>query len=94
MQFYKPKRPASAFSVFMEEFKKQYKKKHPNNKSVAAVGKAGAGEWKVEYEKSMKAYIERQAEGTKTDEEESKNSMSKVNSEDEGEESSVEEDDE
>ncbi|GMP63560.1 hypothetical protein CsSME_00025194 [Camellia sinensis var. sinensis] len=37
----KPKRPASAFFVFMEEFRKTYKEKHPNNKSVAAVGKAG-----------------------------------------------------
>ncbi|KAF5958058.1 hypothetical protein HYC85_005283 [Camellia sinensis] len=33
----KPKRPASAFFVFMEEFRKTYKEKHPNNKSVAAV---------------------------------------------------------
>ncbi|XP_052191418.1 high mobility group B protein 3-like [Diospyros lotus] len=42
----KPKRPASAFFVFMEEFRKQYKEKHPNNKSVAAVGKAGGDKWK------------------------------------------------
>uniref|UniRef100_A0A2P2M692 HMG box domain-containing protein n=1 Tax=Rhizophora mucronata TaxID=61149 RepID=A0A2P2M692_RHIMU len=33
----KPKRPASAFFVFMEEFREQYKKEHPKNKSVAAV---------------------------------------------------------
>ncbi|XP_028125522.1 HMG1/2-like protein [Camellia sinensis] len=33
----KPKRPASAFFVFMEEFRKTYKEKHPSNKSVAAV---------------------------------------------------------
>ncbi|CAL5393879.1 unnamed protein product [Camellia sinensis] len=42
----KPKRPASAFFVFMEEFRKMYKEKHPNNKSVAAVGKAGGDKWK------------------------------------------------
>ncbi|XAR64267.1 hypothetical protein NMG60_11024541 [Bertholletia excelsa] len=42
----KPKRPPSAFFVFMEEFRKQYKEKHPNNKSVAAVGKAGGDKWK------------------------------------------------
>ncbi|KAL2499184.1 High mobility group B protein 3 [Abeliophyllum distichum] len=42
----KPKRPASAFFVFMEDFRKQYKEKHPNNKSVAAVGKAGGDKWK------------------------------------------------
>ncbi|KAK4780942.1 hypothetical protein SAY87_017048 [Trapa incisa] len=42
----KPKRPPSAFFVFMEEFRIQYKEKHPNNKSVAAVGKAGGDKWK------------------------------------------------
>jgi len=42
----KPKRPASAFFVFMEEFRKTYKEKHPENKSVAAVGKAGGNKWK------------------------------------------------
>ncbi|KAI3507161.1 hypothetical protein L1887_21986 [Cichorium endivia] len=42
----KPKRPASAFFVFMEEFRKQYKEENPENKSVAAVGKAGGAKWK------------------------------------------------
>ncbi|KAL3619825.1 HMG1/2-like protein [Castilleja foliolosa] len=42
----KPKRPPSAFFVFMEDFRKEFKKKHPSNKSVAAVGKAGGTEWK------------------------------------------------
>ncbi|KAL3845891.1 hypothetical protein ACJIZ3_003294 [Penstemon smallii] len=42
----KPKRPPSAFFVFMEDFRKIYKEKHPNNKSVAAVGKAGGEKWK------------------------------------------------
>ncbi|XP_024977786.1 HMG1/2-like protein [Cynara cardunculus var. scolymus] len=42
----KPKRPASAFFVFMEDFRKQYKEKHPNNKSVSVVGKAGGDKWK------------------------------------------------
>ncbi|CAK9187001.1 unnamed protein product [Ilex paraguariensis] len=41
-----PKRPASAFFVFMEDFRKQYKEKHPNNKSVSVVGKAGGDKWK------------------------------------------------
>ncbi|PON50015.1 High mobility group box domain containing protein [Parasponia andersonii] len=36
----KPKRPASAFFVFMEEFREKYKKEHPNNKSVAAVSES------------------------------------------------------
>ena len=108
----KPKRPASAFFVFMEEFRKQYKEKHPNNKSVAAVGKAGGDKWKslsdaekapyiakadkrkVEYEKTMKAYNKRQAEGTKADEEESEKSMSEVNNEEEDDDEVSDDDDE
>ncbi|KAA8545328.1 hypothetical protein F0562_020112 [Nyssa sinensis] len=42
----KPKRPASAFFVFMEEFRKQYKEKHADNKFVSVVGKAGGDKWK------------------------------------------------
>nr|XP_016433216.1 PREDICTED: high mobility group B protein 3-like [Nicotiana tabacum] len=42
----KPKRPTIAFFIFMEEFRKQYKEKHPNNKFVAAVGKAAGEKWK------------------------------------------------
>ncbi|KMZ67940.1 High mobility group B protein 3 [Zostera marina] len=41
-----PKRPPSAFFVFMEDFRIEFKKNNPNNKSVAAVGKAGGTEWK------------------------------------------------
>ncbi|KAJ0086113.1 hypothetical protein Patl1_09380 [Pistacia atlantica] len=93
----KPKRPASAFFVFMEEFREQYKKEHPKNKSVAAVGKAGGEKWKsmseadkapyvakaekrkADYEKELKSYNKRQAEGPKADdEEESEKSMSEV----------------
>ncbi|XP_022772556.1 high mobility group B protein 2-like [Durio zibethinus] len=109
----KPKRPASAFFVFMEEFREQYKKDHPKNKSVAAVGKAGGDKWKsmsetekrpyvekaekrkAEYEKNMKAYNKRQAEGPKDDDMESEKSVSEVNDDDDGddEEGSGEEDD-
>ncbi|KAL7616330.1 hypothetical protein Lser_V15G03604 [Lactuca serriola] len=43
----KPKRPASAFFVFMEVFRKQFKEDHPDNKYVAVpVGKDGGGKWK------------------------------------------------
>ncbi|GAY49271.1 hypothetical protein CUMW_117920 [Citrus unshiu] len=93
----KPKRPASAFFVFMEEFREQYKKDHPKNKSVAADKApyvAKAEKRKVEYEKDMKNYNRRQAEGTKPEEEEeSEKSMSEVNDEDDDEEGSGEEDD-
>ncbi|KAJ8772724.1 hypothetical protein K2173_027901 [Erythroxylum novogranatense] len=105
----KPKRPASAFFVFMSS--ENSTKGHPKNKSVAAVGKAGGDKWKsmseadkapyvskaekrkVEYEKKMKAYNKGQAEGPK-DEEESEKSMSEVNDEEEDdEEGSGEEED-
>ncbi|KAL4271607.1 hypothetical protein GQ457_13G000170 [Hibiscus cannabinus] len=107
----KPKRPASAFFVFMEEFREQYKKDHPKNKSVAAVGKAGGDKWKslsdaekapfvakaekrkVEYEKNMKAYNKRQAEGPKDEDAESDKSVSEVNDEDDDEDGSGDEDD-
>ncbi|KAI3843403.1 hypothetical protein MKX03_024297 [Papaver bracteatum] len=41
-----PRRPASAFFCFMEDYRHTYKKKHPNNKSVSAVGKAGGDKWR------------------------------------------------
>ncbi|PIA56853.1 hypothetical protein AQUCO_00700897v1 [Aquilegia coerulea] len=41
-----PKKPSSAFFVFMEDFRKYYKEKFPDNKSVAVVGKAGGAKWK------------------------------------------------
>ncbi|KQJ91374.1 HMG1/2-like protein [Brachypodium distachyon] len=41
-----PKRPPSAFFVFMEGFRKDYKEKHPDVKQVSVVGKAGGAEWK------------------------------------------------
>ncbi|CAI9758065.1 unnamed protein product [Fraxinus pennsylvanica] len=53
----KPKRPASAFFVFMEDFRKQYKEKHPNNKSVAVVGKAGGDKWKSMSEAEKAPYV-------------------------------------
>ncbi|EPS70747.1 high mobility group family, partial [Genlisea aurea] len=52
----KPKRPASAFFIFMEDFRKHYKEKHPNNKSVAAVGKAGGDKWKSMSEEEKAPY--------------------------------------
>ncbi|KAJ9694968.1 hypothetical protein PVL29_010450 [Vitis rotundifolia] len=42
----KPKRPPSAFFVFLEEFRKVFKKENPNVKAVSAVGKAGGEKWK------------------------------------------------
>ncbi|XP_042455382.1 DNA-binding protein MNB1B-like [Zingiber officinale] len=50
-----PKRPQSAFFVFMEEFRKTFKEKNPNNKSIAAV--TGGDKWKSLTEKEKAPYI-------------------------------------
>ncbi|OAY46244.1 high mobility group B protein 1 [Manihot esculenta] len=42
----RPKRPPSAFFVFLEEFRNTYKQEHPNVKAVSAVAKAGGEKWK------------------------------------------------
>ncbi|QCE16767.1 high mobility group protein B3 [Vigna unguiculata] len=93
----KPKRPPSAFFVFMEEFRKQFNKEHPDNKAVSAEKApyvAKSEKRKVEYEKSMRAYNKKQAEGpTGGDEEESEKSVSEVNDDDDDDEGSAEEED-
>nr|ABK21026.1 unknown [Picea sitchensis]ABK22556.1 unknown [Picea sitchensis]ABK22606.1 unknown [Picea sitchensis]ABK22657.1 unknown [Picea sitchensis]ABK22712.1 unknown [Picea sitchensis] len=53
----KPKRPASAFFVFMEDFRKTYKEKNPNVKSVSVVGKAGGDKWKSMSEADKAPYV-------------------------------------
>ncbi|GLT39349.1 hypothetical protein SLA2020_135470 [Shorea laevis] len=62
----KPKRPASAFFIFMEGFRKQYKEEHPGNKSVSAVGKAGGAKWKSMSAAEKAPYVEK-AEKRKTE---------------------------
>ncbi|XP_054808071.1 HMG1/2-like protein [Prosopis cineraria] len=97
----KPKRPPSAFFVFMSEFREQYKREHPDNKSVTVVGKAGGDQWKAmsdaekapfiakaekkkaEYDKTIKAYNMRLAEGKNPSEKaESDKPKSEVNNDD------------
>ncbi|XP_073102926.1 HMG1/2-like protein [Elaeis guineensis] len=53
----KPKRPPSAFFVFMEEFRKQFKEKNPNNKLVSVVGKAGGDKWKSMSDADKAPYV-------------------------------------
>ncbi|XP_058777690.1 high mobility group B protein 2-like [Vicia villosa] len=52
-----PKRPPSAFFVFMSEFRETFKKENPDNKSVAVVGKAGGKEWKALSEAEKAPYV-------------------------------------
>ncbi|KAF3651486.1 High mobility group B protein 2 [Capsicum annuum] len=54
----KPKRPASAFFVFMEELWRQFKGEHPYNKSVAALGKTGGDKWKKLSDAEKSPYVE------------------------------------
>ncbi|KAE8819265.1 HMG1/2-like protein [Hordeum vulgare] len=42
----KPKRPPSAFFVFMDTFRKEYREKHPDVKLASVIGKAGGEKWK------------------------------------------------
>ncbi|KAK9913720.1 hypothetical protein M0R45_037529 [Rubus argutus] len=62
----KPKKPASAFFVFLEEFRITYKQEHPNVKAVSAVGKAGGAKWKS-MSPAEKAPYEAKAAKRKTD---------------------------
>ncbi|XP_027918761.1 HMG1/2-like protein [Vigna unguiculata] len=85
----KPKRPPSAFFVFMSEFREQFKKEHPNNKSVAVVGKAGGDKWKSLSDAEKAPFIAR-AEKKK---EEYEKSISAYNKKLEGKHSEEEESD-
>ncbi|KAK4773951.1 hypothetical protein SAY87_028970 [Trapa incisa] len=92
----KPKRPPSAFFVFMEDFRQQYKEKNPNNKSVA-VEKAPyiekANKRKEEYFKKLLSYNKKSNETTKSAEDESDKSKSEVNDDEDNEDESEMEDD-
>ncbi|KAK8934642.1 hypothetical protein KSP39_PZI015005 [Platanthera zijinensis] len=53
----KPKRPPSAFFVFMEQFRKEFKEKNPSNKQVSVVGKAGGDKWKTLSQSEKAPYV-------------------------------------
>lgn len=106
----KPKRPPSAFFVFLEEFRKDFKKEHPDVKGVSAVGKAGGEKWKSMSD-AEKAPYEAKAgkkkseyeklmkaynkkEDTAADDVEEESDRSKSEVHDEEEEASAEEEDE
>uniref|UniRef100_A0A5B7BCI3 Putative high mobility group B protein 3-like n=1 Tax=Davidia involucrata TaxID=16924 RepID=A0A5B7BCI3_DAVIN len=56
-----PKRPASAFFVFMEDFRKTFKENFPDNKSVSVVGKAGGEKWKSMSDSEKAPYVAKAA---------------------------------
>ncbi|XP_024978918.1 HMG1/2-like protein [Cynara cardunculus var. scolymus] len=56
-----PKRPPTAFFVFMEEFRKEYKENFPNNKSVSVVAKEGGVKWKSMSNSEKAPYVAKAA---------------------------------
>ncbi|KAI3690065.1 hypothetical protein L2E82_48040 [Cichorium intybus] len=101
-----PKRPASAFLIFMEDFRKQFKEKHPNNKSVSVVSIAPPKKlhtWLKQrrgspYGKTLHAYNKKLTEGKdaaeEEEEEESDKSKSEVHNDEEDDDSADDDDDE
>ncbi|XP_071742529.1 high mobility group B protein 4-like [Rutidosis leptorrhynchoides] len=56
-----PKRPPTAFFVFMEEFRKDFKENFPDNKSVSVVAKEGGVKWKAMSESERAPYVAKAA---------------------------------
>ncbi|KAJ7533611.1 hypothetical protein O6H91_13G056800 [Diphasiastrum complanatum] len=52
-----PKRPPSAFFVFLEDFRKSYKENHPDVKGVSVIGKAGGDKWKHMTDAEKQPYV-------------------------------------
>ncbi|KAL0536640.1 hypothetical protein IC582_025598 [Cucumis melo] len=54
-----PKRPATAFFVFMEEFRMMFKEQFPDAKAGPVVGKAGGEKWKSMSDAEKAPYAEK-----------------------------------
>lgn len=57
-----PKRPPTAFFVYLEEFRKTFKQKHPDVKGVTAVGKACGDKWKEMSDAEKAPYLAKAAQ--------------------------------
>ncbi|EYU35548.1 hypothetical protein MIMGU_mgv1a012961mg [Erythranthe guttata] len=57
-----PKRPATAFFIFMEDFRKSFKEANPDNKRGSEVAKEGGEKWKSLTEEERQVYRDRAAE--------------------------------
>ncbi|XP_047323966.1 high mobility group B protein 7-like [Impatiens glandulifera] len=57
-----PKRPPTAFFIFMDEFRKTFKEANPDCKSVATVAKEGGEKWKSLTDEEKKTYRDKHAE--------------------------------
>ncbi|CAA7391064.1 unnamed protein product [Spirodela intermedia] len=58
----KPKRPPTAFFLFMDDFRKTFKSANPDCKSVSFVAKEGGEKWKSMTDEEKKPYVDRAAE--------------------------------
>nr|GEV06492.1 high mobility group B protein 7-like [Tanacetum cinerariifolium] len=58
----KPKRPPTAFFLFMDDFRKEFKEANPDNKKVSLVAKEGGEKWKSMTDEEKKCYADRAAE--------------------------------
>ncbi|XWS07645.1 hypothetical protein CRYUN_Cryun41cG0007200 [Craigia yunnanensis] len=93
----KPKRPPTAFFVFLEEFRITYKQENPKVKVFSAEKapyEAKAAKRKSEYEKLMAAYNKKQESSDDEEEAESETSKSQVNDKDDEESEQDDEEDE
>jgi len=56
-----PKRARTAFNFFLDEFRNEYKKDHPDSKGVVGVTKAGSERWKQMSPEAKQPFEERAA---------------------------------
>ncbi|XP_061994688.1 high mobility group B protein 7-like [Rosa rugosa] len=57
-----PKRPLTAFFLFMNDFRKAYKEANPDSKGVKMVAKEGGEKWKLMTDEEKKPYMDKAAE--------------------------------
>ncbi|CAJ2631001.1 high mobility group B protein 7-like [Trifolium pratense] len=54
-----PKRPPTAFFVFMDDFRKEFKEANPDSKDVKRVGKEAGEKWRSLTDEEKKPYLDR-----------------------------------
>ncbi|KAK9691469.1 hypothetical protein RND81_09G198700 [Saponaria officinalis] len=57
-----PKRPLTAYFLFLEDFRKTYKEEHPDSKGVKELAKEAGLKWKAMTDEEKKQYVDKAAE--------------------------------